>query len=330
MRIGSVSALVLAAFALSACTGSLAPGMDTLAMGSCTLNTCPPLPTNGPTQPAQPVVDPDDPDNTNTGNPTQLTTGDMTLVLENAVVKSPVGGSLSKLTLTSNTAPTLDTARIQIDTKTGNNNAWPVPKTMNEYEYGTNYTFGQGLGADYKEYRILNGTSSDEVLQVWTWSANSYATQYREEAGSGNARRQAWSFGGVTAAMPGGGSADYVGTFGATATSTNWVEAGNIGQTLKTNNVWRVEGGSNIHADFDTHQLTGTLSANTWTARRDDQVWESVLVSDGFTDPNFASWMDDDVVLRGQITGNTVSGTAELDPTLGWENGTNPMYAGFF
>ena len=40
-----------------------------------------------PTPPTTPVVDPDDPDNTNTGNPTQLTTGDMTIALENGGAK---------------------------------------------------------------------------------------------------------------------------------------------------------------------------------------------------------------------------------------------------
>jgi hypothetical protein len=338
MRIGSTSVLVLAAFALSACTGgSLPAGIDTLGMGSCTLDTCPPNPDNNspPAPPAPPVVDPDDPDNTNTGNPTNLLTGDMTLVLENGVLKSPTGGSLSRLTLTANTAPILDTARIEIDTNTANNSSWPVPKTMNEYEYGTNASGGVGLGADYKEYRVLNGSTSDEVLQVWTWSANSYATQYREEAGSGNARRQAWSFGGIrTASMPAGGSADYVGTFGGTATTSNWVETDNPGQTINTNNVWRVEGDSNIHADFTTRQLTGTLSANTWMAREDTgpniQAWLAVDVANGFADPNFQGFMDDDVVIQGQITGNTVTGTASLNPLQGWSNGQNPMYAGFF
>ena len=79
---------------------------------------------------------------------------------------------------------------------------WPMPKTMDEYEFGTNATGGIGLGGDYKEYHILNGQTSDEELQVWTWGS-SYGTQYREVAGGGDARRQAWSFGGTrTANMP--------------------------------------------------------------------------------------------------------------------------------
>ncbi len=40
--------------------------------------------------------------------------------------------------------------------------------------------------------------------------------------------------------------------------------------------------------------------------------------------------MNDNVLLNGVITGNTVSGAARLDPAQGWINGTNPMYAGFF
>ena len=47
-------------------------------------------------------------------------------------------------------------------------------------------------------------------------------------------------------------------------------------------------------------------------------------------DPNWASFMNDNVILNGVITGNTVSGAAWLDPAQGWINGTNPMYAGFF
>lgn len=337
MRIGSVSALALAlaAVALAACEGTPTTGSSAsnATLSLCGLNCPDPVIEDADATPPVPVVDPDDPDNTNTGNPTNLQTGDMTIVLENAVVKSPTGGSLSRLTLTNNTAPTLDTARIEIDTNTPNNSSWPVPKTMDEYEFGTNATLGQGLGGAYKEYRILNGSSSDEELQVWTWG-NSYATQYREEAGGGNARRQAWSFGGTrTAAMPTGGTANYAGKFGGTATTWNWIETSTPGKTINTNNVWRVEGDSNIQADFDTRQLTGTLSANTWTARQNTGTNVGVFMAVDATNPadvNYAGFMNDDVVIQGQITGNTVSGAARLDPSLGWVNGTNPMYAGFF
>lgn len=331
MRFGSVSALALAAFALAACEGTPTTGSSAsnANLSMCGLFCPDPVLEGNPAPPAPPVVDPADPTNTNTGNTTNLGSGDTTIVLENAVVKSPTGGSLSRLTLTSNTAPVLDTARIEIDTNTANNSSWPIPKVMDENEFGTNASLGEGLGGTYKEYNILNDASSDEVLQVWTWG-DSYATQYREEAGGGNARRQAWSFGGTRTTMPMGGTVNYTGTYGATATTFNWVESTNPGKTVDTNNVWRIEGTSNITADFATRQLNGTLSANTWTARRStDSVFQAVDANNP-ADPNYAGFMNHDIFIQGQINGNTVSGKASLDPSQGWTNGTNPMYAGFF
>ncbi|MEQ1522559.1 MAG: hypothetical protein ABL936_14915, partial [Aestuariivirga sp.] len=186
MRIGSVSALVLAAFALAACEGTPTTGSSAsvATLDLCGLN-CPDPAIEGGG--STPPVDPDDPDNTNTGNPTNLQTGDTTIALESAVLKSPANGSLSRLTLTSGTP---DTARIEIDTNTSNNGAWPIPKTMDEYEFGTAATGGAGLGGAYKEYRSLtateSGTTVDEELQVWTWGS-SYGTQYREVSGGGDA-----------------------------------------------------------------------------------------------------------------------------------------------
>jgi hypothetical protein len=341
MRIGSVSLLVLAAFALAACAGAetggstlAASSLNGLDIENCTLDTCPPNPNSNPT-PANPVVtpDPNDPDNTNVGNPTVLATGDTTIALENGVIKSPDGGSLSRLTLVANAPPVLDTARIEIDTRTANNGNWPIPKTMNEYEFGTAASGGVGLGGAYKEYRILSatdsGTTVDEELQVWTWGS-SYGTQYREEDGSGDARRQAWSFGGTrTPAMPGGGFANYAGRFGATSRTWNWVDNDPL-RTVTINNSWRVEGTSNITANFGAGgTITGTLTPTTWNARDTNRVFTDVLSANP-ADPNWASFMNDDVVLNGVITGNTVSGAASLDPALGWLNGTNPMHAGFF
>ena len=335
MRIGSVSALVLAAFALAACEGSPTTGSSA---SNATLDLCglacpdPVLPGN-PTPPVPPV-DPNNPDNTNTGNTTNLNTGDTTIALENAVLKSPAGGSLSRLTRTANTPPVLDTARIEIDTKTSNNRNWPIPKTMDEYEVGTAATGGVGLGGAYKEYRSITatdgGTTVDEVLQVWSWGS-SYGTQYRDEDGSGEARRQAWSFGGNrTAAMPAGGSANFTGRYGATSQTWNWVDGDPTGRTVDINNSWRVEGTSQITANFGAGgTITGTLTPTTWTARDDTQTFVTVPSASPL-DPNWAGYMDDNVVLNGVITGNTVSGAARLDPSLGWVNGTNPMYAGFF
>lgn len=330
MRIGSVSALTLAAVVLAACEGTPTTGSSgsnaTLAL--CGLSCPDPVIQGDDATPPVPPVDPDDPDNTNTGNTANFTTGDTTIALENAVIKSPAGGSLSRLTLTNNTAPDLDTARIEINTRTANNSSWPVAKTMDEYEAGTNATGGMGLGGNYKEYRILNGETSDEELQVWTWGS-SYGTQYRDVGGGGgDARRQAWSFGGTrTPNMSTAGSATYTGRYGATSKTWNWVD--NTPGTVAINNSWRVEGASNIVADFGTSRLTGTLTPNSWTARDGGRNFVQILSSDtGNT--NWASFMNDNVLLNGVITGNTVSGAARLDPALGWVNGTNPMYAGFF
>lgn len=339
MRIGSVSALVLAAFTLAACeSGSPTSGSTA---SNATLDLCglacpdPAIGGDDATPPTDPV-DPNDPNgepNTNIGNRTRLTTGDATIALENAVLKSPANGSLSRLTRTSGTP---NTAKIEIDTKTSNNGNWPIPKTMDEYVPGTNATGGVGLGGTYKEYRSLTadeeGTTVDEELQVWTWG-HSYGTQYREIAGGGDARRQAWSFGGTrTAAMPVGGTADYTGRYGATSKTWNWMDSDDPAQTISANNTWRVEGTSSLHADFDTQLLTGTLTPSTWTAFQTMNGASGFLAVDSTNpaDPNFAGFMNDNVVLQGTITGNTVSGKASLDPAVGWLNGTNPMYAGFF
>jgi hypothetical protein len=180
---------------------------------------------------------------------------------------------------------------------------------------------------------VDGGKVIDEELQVWTWG-NSYGTQYREIAGGGDARRQAWSFGGTkTAAMPIGGTANYAGRYGATSSTWNWIENSSPGKTINANNVWRVEGTSAFNADFGTGQLDGTLTPSTWTARQNSGPATGVFLAVDATnpaDPNFVGFMNDDVIIKGTITGNTVSGKASLDPAQGWINGTNPMYAGFF
>lgn len=339
MRIGSASALVLVAFALAACeSGSPTSGSSAsnATLDLCGLN-CPDPAIDGDTTPPPDPVDPTDPTappNTNIGNQTRLATGDTTIALENAVLKSPANGSLSRLTLTSGTT---NTAKLEIDTKTKNNKNWPIPKTMNEYVFGTNASGGVGLGGTYKEYHSIDtdeegGPIVDEELQVWSWD-NSYATQYREVAGGGDARRQAWSFGGVrTTAMPVGGQATYNGAYAATSKTWNWINDPSLIKTIDANNTWRVTGTSSLTADFDTHQLDGTLTPTTWNAFRTmgGQTGFADVASANSADPNWMMFMDDDVIIKGTITGNAVSGKASLDPAQGWINGTNPMYAGFF
>jgi C-lobe and N-lobe beta barrels of Tf-binding protein B len=349
MRLGSVSALVLTGFALAACGGgefgdTTCGTLDITASGPCVAAATPT--TGGGTTVVPTVPVPTTPDtSTNTGNNTSLSTGDQTIALEFANLVSPVTtGAVSKLTRTSGSP---NTAKIQIDTNSTTNSTWGVPKTMDEYAAGTiaagvNGTGGVGLGNSvYREYHTLQpGTVNiDEELQVWQWG-NSYATQYRDVSnGSGQARRQAWSFGGTAAtAMPTGGTATYNGSYGATAKTWNWIDDANSADTLSANGDWQVEGTSNITANFGTGQMNGTLTPRSWTGYRTLKGATgraNVVVTP--TPPNTPlpfnqkSFMDDNIVIKGTITGNTIkNGTASLDPSQGWLNGSNPAYAGFF
>jgi hypothetical protein len=268
---------------------------------------------------------------TNTGNTTTLATGDQTIALEFANLISPATGSVSTLT---EVAGSPNTGTIAIDTKTAGNGSWPIPKTMTEYVSGTTGPGGL-VGATYHEYRAIN-SPNDEELQVWHWT-ESYVTQYRDVTGAGGeARHQAWSFGGnATATMPVGGIVTYNGDYGATALTWNWVNdpAVSSTQTVNANNSWAIRGTSSITANFGARTILGTLTPVTWTG------WASMNSGTGFTDvgataggdPNHQAFMADQVIIRGTITGNRMTGgTASLDPAAGWVNGTNPAYAGFF
>ena len=336
MRIVSASAVILSAFALSACAGGSMTSNALSAMGSlpCSLDQVCPTPTPpGPTPP--PVVTPPGTTPPNTGNTTNLATGDKTIALESAVLVSPLTGALSTLTRTAGP----NTARMQIDTNAASNGNWPIPKVMEEDVFGTNASGGVGLGGTYKEYRYLSADASgslvDEVLQVWDWGS-SYGTQYRDIAGAGDARRQAWSFGGTAtpvASMPVGGSANYTGAYGATSKTWNWIDDPNSTKTLSASNTWQVEGTSDITANFGgAGSLTGTLSPGTWTGWQtlNNGTGRATVAAGNVLDPNWMPFMGDDVVLTGTITGNTIAGRADLDPAAGWISGVNPMYAGFF
>jgi C-lobe and N-lobe beta barrels of Tf-binding protein B len=211
---------------------------------------------------------------------------------------------------------------------------------MNEYVYGTNASGGAGLGGTYKEYRAFSNDPAagvfDEELQVWHWG-NSYGTQYRDVTGAGGeARHQAWSFGGTatpTANMPTGGTASYNGRYGATSKTYSFIDDNNPLRKLSANGSWQVEGASNINVDFGTAQMTGTLTPQTWRGYEtlNGGVGRTTVLSSNTADPNFSGFMNDNVILKGSVTGNTISnGTAELDPNQGWLSGVNPMYAGFF
>ena len=338
MRLGSVSALVLTGFALAACGGgefgdTTCGTLDITPSGPCVAAA---TPTTGGTPTVVPTVPvPTTPDtSTNTGNTTSLATGDKTIALEFANLVSPEAtGAISKLTRTSGSP---NTAKIQIDTNAPSNSLWGVPRTMDEYIPGTiragvNGTGGVGLGNSvYHEYHTLKpgNVAVDEELQVWQWG-NSYATQYRDVSnGSGQARRQAWSFGGTAAtAMPTGGTATYNGSYGSTAKTWNWVDGPTV--AVSANGNWQVEGTSTVNADFGTGQMNGTLTPRTWTGRSVQDFPVQIVLGTG--DINQKTFMNDQIIIKGTITGNTITnGTASLDPSQGWLNGTNPAYAGFF
>ena len=223
---------------------------------------------------------------------------------------------------------------------------------MDEYTPGTLQTdwtaqIGSKMGGTYKEYRSYSkdattGVSVDEELQVWSFN-HSYATQYRDvTASGGSAQHQAWSFGGTktpAAAMTLKGSGTYVGKFGATAKTSNYTDSGLATQTVSNNNIWMVQGDSNLSADFVAGTFTGSLSPNIWVGAatlNSGTGFEFILASDT-GNANYAPFMSDKVNLRGTIsssatTGNSIVGTASMDATRGWitNSTTNAMYAGVF
>jgi len=307
----------------------------------------------------------------NTGNTNTMTTGDTTLILEGSTVKSVVGAKpgLSRLAdsplnhLTSN--QTANTS-IAFNTNTSTNSNWPTTKTMAYNEYGTcSYSGGvdpanpgkcvdgnggtglaaDTLGGDYKLYRAYQQNVYDEELQIWTWG-NSYATQYRDVTASGtDPQHQAWSFGGnytPTTAMPAlatRGDISYAGKWGATVKTSNWVDSTNAAQTMSWNNNWRVEGDSALKANFGTGAFSGTLTPVEWEGVTKDNGFDYILASD-IGSANFNPFMQTKVYLAGTITTdatntakpNQITGTATLDPAMGWltSNNINPVFGGVF
>jgi hypothetical protein len=198
MRIGSVSALVLAAFALAACEGTPTTGSSgsSASLDLCGLN-CPDGNPDGGINDSDGdgVDDGDDGDDSSTdgGNTTDLTpaNADVTIALQSSVLDRPATGtSLSQLQNNPLSGPPT-TQRIVIDTNTSSNGSWPTPVTMNEYLPGSTLPDptgnGNGGSVTYNEYRAISNTPGqerDEELQVWAWNA-SYATQYRNAASGG-------------------------------------------------------------------------------------------------------------------------------------------------
>jgi hypothetical protein len=268
--------------------------------------------------------------------------------LENSVYQKPASGTSLSL-LTAGTSPTTTTAQIlgptkptaltiRVDTNTSTNGNWPTPVQMTEYVPGStaidptgNNNGGTNCAPNcgYREYRALSATR-DEELQVWAWN-NSYATQYRNASGGGDATQQAWSFGGNKTAltdMPGGGSATYNGRFVATAKSSNWIKPS--GADIDPNALWRVQGASSVTANFGAATVAGTLTPETWESFQQGvsgwYMW-NVGTLGTVAEPDYEIY-NTQIALNGVITGNTYAGTATLDGTF--VSGDNPMYGGFF
>jgi hypothetical protein len=122
-----------------------------------------------------------------------------------------------------------------------------------------------GSGDKYREYRVKDQeTNRDEVLQVWNWD-DSYAVQYQNQIIQSNAKQQAWTFGGnETKVMPTTGKSKYTGRFAATAKIEGWNPGKN--SDIEPNTVWKVQGRSDVTANFDTSSITGTLTPETWNS----------------------------------------------------------------
>jgi C-lobe and N-lobe beta barrels of Tf-binding protein B len=349
MRFVSLFAVLATSTALSGCAGGDGSALSLAISGPvCGVN-APNCATPAPTPaPVTTNVTPPPPP-PNTGNNATVATGDGTIALEEGVIVSTKPTpALSKLTLVAATGSTPATAKIEIDTKSVNKALWPTAKTMDEYAFGTATTVG-GLGAssvggNYKEYRSYSrnsaGTAIDEELQVWSFN-HSYVTQYRDVTkGGAPATHQAWSFGGTktpAAAMVLKGSGTYTGKWGATAVTSNYIDSKDPSQTLSHNNNWTVIGDSSLIANFITGDFTGTLTPTDWQAwanLNNGVGWQTVHVATD-TSPNLATFMKDHVYLKGTITnnattGNSIVGTASLEPYWLVNSTTNSMYAGVF
>ncbi len=268
------------------------------------------------------------------------------------VVSSKSNPSLGKLTLISGSPAK---AKLEVDTNTANNNKWAVPKTMDEYLFGTNASFGRGFGAangagvaggvSYNEYRAYQNSNTDkydELLQVWTFG-DSYAVQYRDEtSGTETADKQAWTFGGMNAGVTPGtkasGTATYAGRFGSTAITRNWINSEDPAQEVDWNNSWRVNGSTQATVNFDTNTVSAELTPQVWQTEADynNHSGYVVTVNTSAPDANFAGFMDSKIKLDGTLTktatGNKIAGGATMDSADGWlsDGGNNPFYGAVY
>ncbi len=122
-----------------------------------------------------------------------------------------------------------------------------------------------GSGDKYREYRVKDEEANrDEVLQVWNWN-DSYAVQYQNQIIQNDAKQQAWSFGGKKPTnLSTTGKSKFIGRFAATAKIKGWKAPKE--SDINPNTVWKVQGRSEVVADFDTSSVAGTLTPETWNS----------------------------------------------------------------
>ena len=279
-------------------------------------------------------------------NAATLVSGDRALAFA-PTGRSPTSGGLARLSF-ANQGTAGETASVTIDPK--NTRGFGGPTELGLYHHDANglkdadlQTSAAGYRpADYGEYRKIT-TETDEELQYWKFTdANgnmtSYAAQYRNVTKGGTKDAQAaWFFGGnatPAAALPTSGpSATYQGAFAATATTDNWIKPD--GWDYDPNGSWRLRGNSAITTDFGAARIDGTLTPTYWEKFDGGRV---VQVTPGTG--QHSTFTDADIVLKGSIKGNGITGASYLQRNEARErmateqpdfvNGDNPMHGGFY
>ena len=214
---------------------------------------------------------------------------------------------------------------------------------MNVVDSRGNLKANGGAGANYREYRNRSNDTDnyrDEALQVWAWQ-DSYAAEYRNGASDGEPKQEIWSVGGrKAAAVPTGGKVNYSGRWVGTAKTSNWNPVD--GSKIDPNALWRVQGNSVFKADFGANKVSGTLTAESWTADQDgDYNWTWFTPSSGNAtvptaeEPDFEFYdakvkIDADIVTDGTPNGvrNQITGNAALNGNF--NTADNAVEGGFY
>jgi hypothetical protein len=212
-----------------------------------------------------------------------------------------------------------------------------------------------GSNGKYREYSVFDKEANrDEVLQVWSWD-DSYAVQYQNRIIKGDAKQQAWTFGGKEATnLSTTGKSKFTGRFAATAKIEGWKASKE--SDINPNTVWKVQGRSEVTADFDTSKVDGILTPETWnsfqtkpdayytwfTSEAQNQNLDNTSANNTNHTKSTATPATPDfrfystkIILKGTIAGdpatptikNVYDGSAELQ---GFTTGDNTMQGGFF